>query len=61
MHVFKDIIFFIIIIPMSIGSEKRKCAPPSDLVTHNLHAILTIIMVIIIILALSGFHARRAG
>lgn len=34
---------------MFAGSGKRKCAPPSELVMHNLHAIITIIMIIIII------------
>lgn len=37
----KHIIFFIIIIPMIEGSGKRKCAPPSELVMHSLHAIIT--------------------
>lgn len=49
-QVFKHIIiFFMIIIPMFAGSGKRKCAPPSELVMHNLHAIITTIMIIIII------------
>lgn len=49
-HVFKYIIFFFfIIIPMFVGSGKRKCAPPSELVMRNLHAIITIIMIIITI------------
>ena len=37
-----------IIIPMFAGSGKRKCASPSELVMHNLHAIITTIMIIII-------------
>lgn len=41
--------FFIIITLMFAGSGKRKCAPPSELVIHNLHAIIAIIMIIIII------------
>lgn len=49
MQVFKHIIiFFIIIIPMFAGSGKRKCVLSSELVMHNLHAIITIIMIIII-------------
>lgn len=41
--------FFIIIIPMFVGSGKRKHTPPPELVMHNLHAIITLMMIIIII------------
>lgn len=42
---------------MFARSGKRKCTPPPELVMHNLHAIITMIMIIIIILAFSGFYA----
>lgn len=41
--------FFIIIIPMFVGSRKRKLTPLAKSVMYGLHAIITIIMVMIII------------
>lgn len=50
---------------MFVGSGKRKCAPPPELVMHNLHAIITLIMIIIIIIPgffwISCLAPREAG